>query len=76
MRLLFMNKIGRLWVWALLGVVLALVFIPEVFHSLDHYRFNKRIKMEREKVTMLIQAGDNGYEELVRLVRKRLSNPI
>ncbi len=68
MRLLFMNKIGRLWVWALLGVVLALVFIPEVFHSLDHYRFNKRIKMEREKVTMLIQAGDNGYEELVRLV--------
>jgi hypothetical protein len=24
--------------------------------------------MEREKVGMLIQAGDNGYEELVRLV--------
>src|ERR1035438_5637346 len=58
----------RFWIWGLLIALLAFIVLPEFLHSWEHYRFNRRIAKENEKVTALVQVGDSGYNELVRLV--------
>jgi hypothetical protein len=58
----------RFWIWGLLIALLAFFVLPEVLHSLEHRRFHRRVAREKEKVAALVQAGDAGYDELVRLL--------
>lgn len=58
----------RFWFWSLLIALLAFIALPELLHSFGHYQFDRRITKERAKVAALVQAGDGGYDELVRLL--------
>lgn len=42
--------------------------LPEIGHSWWHYKHRRRITSESQRIAELIQAGDSGYDELVRLV--------
>jgi hypothetical protein len=48
--------------------VLALLAVPEVLDSWSYSQQQKRINQEKQKIAELVQAGDRGYEDLVRLV--------
>jgi hypothetical protein len=61
-------KTSRFLILCLPIAVLALVVLPEVLHSYSHYESHKRVTKERETVAALVQAGDSGYDELVRLL--------
>lgn len=63
-----MKLSSRFWVWSLITLLLGFLVLPEVGHSLWHYQHHRRIELEKEQITKLIQAGEHGYESLVRLV--------
>ncbi len=63
-----MSPTRRFWFWSLLIALLAFFVLPELLHSFGHYQFDRRITKERANVAALVQAGDGGYDELVRLL--------
>jgi len=70
-----MKITSRFWVWSLVIFLLAFLVLPEVLDSWSYSQQHKRINREKQKIAELIQAGGQGYDDLVRLVPSlRLGN--
>lgn len=63
-----MKITSRFWVWSLVILLLAFLIVPTVLDSWSYSQHHKRINLEKQKIAELVQAGDRGYDELVRLV--------
>jgi hypothetical protein len=61
-------KTRRFLILVFLTALVAFIVLPEVMHSLWHYRMHRHYVEEQEKITTLVQAGNSGYDELVRLL--------
>jgi hypothetical protein len=63
-----MKVTSRFWVWSLLILLLGFLVVPELVDGWYQYQLDRRISREKQKIAELVQAGDRGYDDLVRLV--------
>ena len=63
-----MKVTSRFWVWSLLILLLGFLVVPELADRWQQYQLDRRISREKQKIAELVQAGDRGYDDLVRLV--------